>query len=109
MLVSAVLPHGGPGVGSGQSSGLWSNPFPQLQCEGGCQHGGAGDPGVLQGQGEAGGVSRRVSAGLGEPGGGGVAQGSPLALHYHLFLPPLPQPQGRLSGAAICSHAPQAP
>ena len=70
MLVSAVLPHGGPGVGSGQSSGLWSNPFPQLQCEGGCQQGGAGDPGVLQGQGEAGGVSRRVSAGLGEPGVG---------------------------------------
>lgn len=68
MLVSVVLPpHGGPRVGSG----LWSNPFPRLQRKGGCQQGGAGDPGVLQGQGEAGGVSRRVSAGLGGSWGGG--------------------------------------
>ena len=75
MLVSVVLPpHGGPGVGSGQSSGLWSNPFPQLQREGGCQQGGAGDPGVLQSQSQPDGVLWRVSenagsvwAGAGEP------------------------------------------
>lgn len=35
----------------------------QLQSEGGSQQGGARNPGVLQSQGEAGGVSRRVSRG----------------------------------------------
>lgn len=55
-----------------QGDGAWSNSSPQLQCEGGCQQGGAGNPGVLQGQGEAGGVSRRVSA-VGEPEVGGCS------------------------------------
>ncbi|KAF6092306.1 arrestin beta 2 [Phyllostomus discolor] len=61
-----------------------------MQCERGCQQGGAGDPGVIQGQGEAGGISRRVSV-LGSLGWG--LQRFPPALHCHLLMLPLSCPR----------------
>ena len=48
-------------MGEGIGSGLQSSSSPDCSVKEGGQQGGAGYPGVLQGQGEAGGVSRRVS------------------------------------------------
>lgn len=69
--------------------GLWSSSCPSLQREGGRQQGGAGHPGVLQGQGEARGVSWRVSA-WGGAGGGG----SPPARGCWPFMLPPPLTTG---------------
>lgn len=76
---------GAPRVGyRAQGNEHWSSFSPLLQCERGCQQGGAGDPSVIQGQGEAGGVSWWVSM-VGQPGMG--PQWLPPALHCHqLFM-----------------------
>lgn len=103
--IPAQNPRGGPQGGLGCEEAVGSGPTPPPasppQREGGCQQGGAGNPRVLQGQGEAGGVSRRVSAAGGSLGVGGSARAS-----LHAASPP---PQRCLRGAAFCSHAPQAP
>lgn len=83
VLLSILM--GAPRVGyRAQGNEHWSSFSPLLQCERGCQQGGAGDPSVVQGQGEASGVSWWVSM-VGQPGMG--SQWLPPALHCHqLFI-----------------------
>lgn len=79
-------------------------PSSQMQCEGRRQQGGAGDPGILQGQGEAGGVSRRVSTV--RVTGFSV---DPWVVVVVLFMRLLSLPQRCLRGATFRPNAPQAP
>lgn len=84
MLLEATAPGcgpqnlmGAPGLGRGLAPA-------SLQREGGRQQGGAGHPGVLQGQSEAGGVSRRVSV-RGNVGCGGLLR---VRRCWPFMLPP---------------------
>ncbi|XP_033040905.1 beta-arrestin-2 isoform X5 [Trachypithecus francoisi] len=84
------------------STAQYKCPVAQLeqddQREGGCQQGGAGNPGVLQGQGEAGGVSRR-----------GCLCGAAFCSYAPQAPRPHPPPQTPVSGSRDrrpCGHQP---